>query len=737
MEECCFGNGTTGISYDCMALARQDPAKGTVPMSERVVSPLRYCASRGFLLMFVMWFSAEPCRCQLSGPPKCLAIVTFETLGGGKEAEWMGGGFAETLTTKLGALPGILVTERRQLEKVLTEIAGGMKGLLDPKTAQKVGKVLGAEYLVLGSVQLLGGLDAPDKAQLLANARVLRVDTAAILNTAQAQGTLAAVFQVEGQLAARLAEIITQKRLTDKEEEQLALRETEEVEAYRAYIQGVQFYQRFTPGANQEAISFFQQALQRDPKYASAHAALANAYAARYGLTGRKEEPLLDEAMKEARAALQINGQSAVAHKAMGMAYAFKGLMDDAVAAYKKAVELWPTYVEAYNELGLFLIQAGKPDRAVEFLTKASKLGTTFPWVHANLGDAYLTMGQLRSAEESYNRALKINPDLSQAHFGLGEVLAARKEVDQAKEEWKKAAQWDRSGEYARAAKRRLARMGYWLGRIAFNSRTDGKNFVEEGGEWSLSTVRPDGTELREIAKVEGECRPEWHPDGKRIFYLSGGRSGPHREVVMFDIETGQPRNVTSLSSYLCSISCAPDGKSALVDRQGTAALLTLTKDLTTPLTEARELLKGKFPRFSPDGGWLAFFAPASRDEAQSSIWVTDVAGKEKTELGGNPDNTGTLSISPDGSLIAFCSTKRPYLFTMDVRTREVRPVAGPGECKIAPCFSPDGEWIAYGGGANFGTLDNEIYVVRLDGSGGRRLTKNDYWDGWPAWSTD
>ena len=99
-------------------------------------------------------------------------------------------------------------------------------------------------------------------------------------------------------------------------------------------------------GRFDEAIEQARKALELDPSLAEAHNNLAAALAAR----GR-----VDEAIEHFRRALALDPAYAEAYNNLGAALAGRGLLDAAIAHYRKALEIDPAYAEAQNNLGACL----------------------------------------------------------------------------------------------------------------------------------------------------------------------------------------------------------------------------------------------------------------------------------------------------------------------------------------------------------------------------------------------
>ena len=75
--------------------------------------------------------------------PRYIAILKFKSLRADIDTDWIGEGAAETLTTKLTGVPGLVVVERAQVAKVIEEQNFQQLDIADPKTAVKLGKFIG------------------------------------------------------------------------------------------------------------------------------------------------------------------------------------------------------------------------------------------------------------------------------------------------------------------------------------------------------------------------------------------------------------------------------------------------------------------------------------------------------------------------------------------------------------------------------------------------------------------
>jgi TolB protein len=165
-----------------------------------------------------------------------------------------------------------------------------------------------------------------------------------------------------------------------------------------------------------------------------------------------------------------------------------------------------------------------------------------------------------------------------------------------------------------------------------------------------------------------------------------------------------------------------------------------LKGDLSTAHVLVRphdELGQAEYPVWSPDGKRLLFNGLRN---GSFDIWTVEADGSGLRDLTPQPSLEYSASWSPDGSRVVFGSNRGSeseeggHIFAVDVETRRIRRLTADPGGDYAPAWSPDGRWIAFNSTRDGNT---EIYIMRPDGTGQRRLTTDPRDDIYAVWVGD
>ncbi len=221
------------------------------------------------------------------------------------------------------------------------------------------------------------------------------------------------VAQIWGQIYDRkLADIlIVQDDIARNIFENLRLRlnveEKKQLEAYRLYLKGRNSWNKRTVSELEQAIQYFQQAIDTDPNYAPAYAGLADCYnmLVVYGASQPKEG--FPKAKEAAIKALEIDESLAEAHSSLAF-IKFRWDRDrvEAERGFRQAIELQPSYAPAHQWYSSYLVALERFDEAIAEATRTAGTRTAFVYCQCAPGLDPLPGGPERSG----NRAGHQNP---------------------------------------------------------------------------------------------------------------------------------------------------------------------------------------------------------------------------------------------------------------------------------------------------------------------------------------
>src|SRR6516225_7799705 len=197
-------------------------------------------------------------------PPKSVAVLYFENLSGVKEDEYLRDGITEDIITELSKIRGLNTFSRP------TVLAFRDK----PVTPSQIGQQLRAAYVLTGSLRRSGN-------RLRITTQLVDTATDFPMWSERYDREMKDVFEVQDEIARKIAEAL-RVTLSPQELEALAIKPTENLQAYDLYLRGKRYARRQTRQDLEFALQMFESAVAMDPNYALAYAACANACAMFY-----------------------------------------------------------------------------------------------------------------------------------------------------------------------------------------------------------------------------------------------------------------------------------------------------------------------------------------------------------------------------------------------------------------------------------------------------------------------
>ena len=296
----------------------------------------------------------------------------------------------------------------------------------------KIARDLGATFVVDGSVQT-------NASQLHVNVQVLSASSSGVhaVMSRSFDGTSATVFDLQRQIADGVAGAAIPGVLTTHPQ---PMPGTGNADALTDYWQGRSFFSRADlPGNVQHAIDSFHSAIARDPSFADARAALAEAELQLFIDT--KDRSWYDQALTESQEAVRRGPMQPEPYIALARVYRQDGHTTEAIDALRRAIAYDLTNDNAREALGETLVANGNVDEGLSELRMAIALRPRFPGHHTRLGIALYGRGKYDDAIKELRTVTTLQPDNALAFHRLGTVYQPRGDMASALEQYGRAIQ--------------------------------------------------------------------------------------------------------------------------------------------------------------------------------------------------------------------------------------------------------------------------------------------------------
>ncbi len=356
---------------------------------------------------------------------KTVAVLPFKPLVAENRDEALEMGMADTLIARLGSNREIVVRPLSSVRKF---------GNLE-QDAQSAGRELGVESVLDGSVQRWG-----DKIRV--NVRLVSTADGASLWSGTFDEKLTDIFVVQDAISQKVAAALA-LHLSNEEKKHLMGRSTENVEAYRFYLQGRYHALKLTPPEIRKGIKFYQQAVDTDPLYALAFAGMAQAYTSLPITSDVPPNEAFPQAKAAAQKALEIDENLAEARIVLGVVeFWFEWDWRGGEAELKKAIAISPNNADAHRFYSVLLTVLGRYDEALSEMETARQLDPLSLVSNALKGQSLFYAGRDAEAVDQLNKTLEIEPNFWIAHIILARVYIRQKRFDEAFAEAKKAGEF-------------------------------------------------------------------------------------------------------------------------------------------------------------------------------------------------------------------------------------------------------------------------------------------------------
>jgi len=363
---------------------------------------------------------------------KSIAVLPLRNLTGDPSNEYFSDGMTESLITSLSKIENLKVISRSYIFHFKNKDI----------TPQELGRQLGVATVLEGNVRNIGN-------SMRVAVRLVSVDDGRVLwvndESDRAPGD---IFAMQDEIARNVA-VGLRLKLSGKNEQEMARRYTDNVEAYQLYLRGRFYYNNYARREDlDKAIQLFQAAIAKDPAYALAYSGLADIYLTTAIDDWQSSQEVLPKARENAMKALSLDDSLGEAHYSRG-GVAFFLEWDWALAHQElvRALELHAKSLESNNTCYLHSLDSlGKSDETLATVRHALDENPLSININAELSCASYYGHHYDQAIDFSQENLRLDQSYPFAHYNAARALGQEQRYEQAITEMQKAIEvWGRN----------------------------------------------------------------------------------------------------------------------------------------------------------------------------------------------------------------------------------------------------------------------------------------------------
>jgi serine/threonine protein kinase/Tfp pilus assembly protein PilF len=351
-----------------------------------------------------------------------IAVLPFENLSPDSENAYFADGMQEEILTRLAGIADLKVISRTSTQQYQSK----------PKNLREIAKQLGVANILEGSVQ-----KTADQARV--NVQLINARTDSHLWAETYDHKVTDIFAVESEIAKRIAESL-QAKLSSREEQALAVKPTNNPQAYDAYLRGRAFETRnrvsdfFSKDIVEKTAGFFEGAVELDPNFAIAWAWLARTDAYLYWQRADAVSTTRGDAAKHALENAQKLAPNAPETLLAQGYYQYRVLRDYGAAktAFERVSRMLPSNSDVPDALGYVTRREGNWDESIAYFEQALTLDPRNVNILLAAAETYTMRRQWSAALKLYDRALDLMPNDPEVMAGKAGIYQAQGSLQEA-----------------------------------------------------------------------------------------------------------------------------------------------------------------------------------------------------------------------------------------------------------------------------------------------------------------
>jgi serine/threonine protein kinase/tetratricopeptide (TPR) repeat protein len=335
-----------------------------------------------------------------------LAVLPFENVSRDAEHEYLSDGIAGSLINILATVPKLRVMAQSTVFRY--------KGRgIDP---QAIGRELNVRAVLTGRIMQSGG-------SLRIGSELVDVATGTQLWGAQFDRQPGDIFAIQDEISNEISGKLRLK-LTRAEKKRLGKRQTEDAEAYRLYLKGRHHWNQWTEEGFYKAIEYFQQAVEKDPSYALAHAGVADAYVLLGWNSYLPAKDAFPKGKLASMAAMRLDAELGEAHTSLAaVLWLHTWQWKEAHVEFERSLALNPAYPTANHWYAEYLMTMGRHAEAIARMKASQELDPLSLIISVAIGWAFYMGRRYEEAIEQLRRTVELDPNYPVTYWILGLLL--------------------------------------------------------------------------------------------------------------------------------------------------------------------------------------------------------------------------------------------------------------------------------------------------------------------------
>lgn len=336
-----------------------------------------------------------------------IAVLPFVNMSSDEENEFFSDGLSEELLNALAGIEDMKVAGRTSSFK--------FKG--QNEDLKLIGEQLGVSNILEGSVRKSGN-------RVRITAQLIRVEDGFHMwsKTYDRELTATDIFDIQEEISRQVMQEL-KVRLLPEEDEQLASRPTQDIEAYNAFLEATQLEISQDLNELEKAVEKYKAAIRIDPNFALAYARLALLYGDLNWKGNLSLEDMKELMRENIDRALLINGNLGKAYEALG--YYYLNIEDNqkALETYERAIELLPGDAEVLVGYHDVLHEFSMHSESHKILESAYEIDPLNPEIATHLGNHYVNLEEQDKGLELFDSVLENNPNYMDAKRAKANAL--------------------------------------------------------------------------------------------------------------------------------------------------------------------------------------------------------------------------------------------------------------------------------------------------------------------------